>query len=262
LKLPAMTSDANNNCDAITMSKVNSPFNSIEKKVSHLGEVSRHSLDTRAANQLRDAILTGVFQPGERLTEELIAASFQLSRGTIRASLRLLIHEGLINKEPYRGYSVRSLTSKNAWELFTLRNALEAFASRLLAESISDEKIKTLQSAYQRVVAATKSASRSRAVEADFELHQTIARLTNHSTLQAHYAMIAGQVRLYQTLVSKFMSIDDYIVLHKPLIEAICQGRAQEAERLAAAHNTEDGERLVELLRQAEQNHDSQVALK
>jgi DNA-binding GntR family transcriptional regulator len=96
-------------------------------------EVQRRSLDAQAADKLRDAILTGSFQPGERLTEEVIAELLGLSRGTIRGSLRLLMHEGLILQEPYRGYSVRSLTSRDAWELFTLRNALEAFAARLFA---------------------------------------------------------------------------------------------------------------------------------
>jgi DNA-binding GntR family transcriptional regulator len=215
-------------------------------------EVNRRSLDAQAADKLRDAILTGTLPPGERLTEEVIAESFGLSRGTIRASLRLLVHEGLIVQEPYRGYSVRSLTSRDAWELFTLRNALEAFAARLLAEGITDAKRQRLDQAYGKVVEAVASGVRTRAVEADFQLHQTIAELTGHSALQAHYALIAGQVRLYQSLVSKFLSMQDYIVFHEPLISAMRDGRAGDAERLAAEHNTADGERLVEWLREAE----------
>ncbi|MER8579660.1 GntR family transcriptional regulator [Mesorhizobium sp. M1423] len=222
-------------------------------------EVTRRSLDAQAADKLRDAILTGVFAPGEKLTEEVIAESFGLSRGTIRASLRLLVHEGLIVQEPYRGYSVRSLTSRDAWELFTLRNTLEAFAARLLAETITEEKRDRLDQAYDKVVKAVTSGVRTRAVEADFQLHLTIAELTEHSALQAHYALIAGQVRLYQSLVSKFLSLQDYIVTHESLIAAMREGRAGEAERLAAEHNTADGERLVEWLREAEGRSEDRI---
>jgi DNA-binding GntR family transcriptional regulator len=224
----------------------------LNRKPAPQMEVTRRSLDAQAADKLRDAILTGVFAPGEKLTEEVIAESFGLSRGTIRASLRLLVAEGLIVQEPYRGYSVRSLTSRDAWELFTLRNTLEAFAARLLAETITEEKRDRLDQAYDKVAKAVTSGVRTRAVEADFQLHLTIAELTEHSALQAHYALIAGQVRLYQSLVSKFLSLQDYIVTHESLIAAMREGRAGDAERLAAQHNTADGERLVEWLREAE----------
>ncbi|MGX5843616.1 GntR family transcriptional regulator [Mesorhizobium sp. ArgA1] len=224
----------------------------LNRKPAPQMEVARRSLDTQAADKLRDAILTGVFAPGEKLTEEVIAESFGLSRGTIRASLRMLVHEGLIIQEPYRGYSVRSLTSRDAWELFTLRNTLEAFAARLLADTITDAKRDRLDQAYDKVVKAVASGVRTRALEADFQLHQVIAELTEHSTLQAHYALIAGQVRLYQSLVSKFLSMQDYILTHEPLISAMREGRSVDAERLAAQHNTADGERLVEWLREQE----------
>jgi DNA-binding GntR family transcriptional regulator len=222
-------------------------------------EVQRRSLDAQAADKLRDAILTGSFQPGERLTEEVIAELLGLSRGTIRASLRLLMHEGLILQEPYRGYSVRSLTSRDAWELFTLRNALEAFAARLLAEAMNRAKRDRLDRAYEKVVKAVESGSRTRAVEADFQLHQTIAELTEHSTLQGHYALISGQVRLYQSLVSKFLSLRDYVAFHEPMIAAIRGGRAKEAEQFASEHNTADGLRLVQWLREAEEASQSSL---
>lgn len=223
------------------------------KKPSLQLDVHRQSLDAQAADSLREAVLTGQLQPGERITEEIVAESLGLSRGTIRASLRKLAHEGLIVQEPYKGYSVRSLSSRDAWELFTLRHALEAFAARMLAEQMNEEKRRRLDKAYDQVIAAVNSGSRSKAVAADFELHRTIVELTGHSTLLAHYMQIASQVRLYQTLVSKFLSLQDYVKFHQPLIDALRAGRAADAERISAEHNTADGERLVDWLRQDEE---------
>lgn len=214
--------------------------------------VERRSLGKLGADKLREAILTGAFEPGERLTEENIAEKFELSRSTIRACLIRLVHEGLIIQEPYLGYSVRSLNSRDAWELFTLRNSLESFAAGILSDSMTDAKKKRLDAAYQHVLDAVKKKSRSGAVEADFKLHETIAQLTEHSALQAHYQLIAAQVRLYQNLVSKFLSLDDYVATHQPLIEAIRAGESAKAQRLAADHNTSDGQMLVASLKESE----------
>ncbi len=216
-------------------------------------EVRRRSLDTQAAETLREAIVAGLLKPGERLTEEVIATSVQLSRGTIRASLRQLVHEGLVVQEPYKGYSVRSLTSRDAWEYYTLRNTLEAFAARLAAETINDAKRRVLDKAYEKVVRAVDQGSRSRAVEADFGLHKTILELTGHATLQAHYGLILGRLRLYQSLTSKYSSLEGYVTLHGPLIDAIREGRVEDAERLGAEHNTLDGQMLVASLLEGEE---------
>jgi DNA-binding GntR family transcriptional regulator len=221
-------------------------------KPGHL-TVVRRSLGDLGADKLRETILTGAFEPGERLTEEGIAEKLGLSRSTIRACLIRLVHEGLIVQEPYLGYSVRSLSSRDAWELFTLRNSMESFAAKILSESMSEKKKKRLDSAYQNVLTAVKNGSRSAAVQADFSLHETIAELTEHKAFQYHYQLIAGQVKLYQNLVSKFLSLEDYVATHQPLIDAIRAGDSMEAQLLAAQHNTQDGKMLVAWLEESEE---------
>ncbi|MFT4067647.1 GntR family transcriptional regulator [Paraburkholderia sp.] len=216
-------------------------------------EVVRRSLDVLAADKLRDAITSGGFEPGERLTEEDLAASVGLSRGTVRLALRQLMHEGLVTQEPFKGYAVPSLSANDATELYTLRNSLEGFAARLLAEQIDLKKAQALDKAFNEVVTAVQEGDRRRAVAADFELHMVIVRLTGHSRLETHYGLISQQMRLYQKMVSQFLTLDDYVELHAPLIQAIKEGRSVDAQRIASEHNTEDGEKLVKELTQREE---------
>lgn len=220
-------------------------------KRPHL-EIVKRSLDIQAADKLRDAILAGHFQPGERLTEEALAASLLLSRGTVRAALRQLIHEGLIVQEAYKGYSVQTLSANDARELCTLRNVLEGFAARLVAERIDAGTTRRLDEAFDKLVRAVNEKARKCAVEADFDLHRTIIQSARHSKLEVHYGLIEQQMRLYQTLVSKFLSLQDYVRLHADLVDAMKRGNAHEAERIALQHNTADGELLVERLLEIE----------
>jgi len=217
-------------------------------------QVVRRSLDTLAADKLREAIVSGGFEPGERLTEEDLAALVGLSRGTVRLALRQLVHEGLVTQEPFKGYAVPSLSATDAAELYTLRNALEGFAARLLAEHIDLKKAQTLDKAFSEVVSAVQQGDRRRAVACDFELHMVIVRLTGHLRLETHYALIAQQMKLYQKMVSQFLTLDDYVELHAPLILAIKEGRSADAERIASEHNTDDGEKLVTALTQQEES--------
>jgi DNA-binding GntR family transcriptional regulator len=62
--------------------------------------VERRSLVDRAAQILRQGILEGRFPSGSRLLETWLAEQMQLSRGTVRAALRELTHEGLVRAFP------------------------------------------------------------------------------------------------------------------------------------------------------------------
>ena len=86
------------------------------------------ALQTReefAASVIREAIIRGRFRPGQRLAQDLIAASLGISRMPVRASLRRLETEGLIEFHPYRGATVRLMSPAEIGELYDLRLLLE-----------------------------------------------------------------------------------------------------------------------------------------
>jgi DNA-binding GntR family transcriptional regulator len=89
------------------------------------------SLVDLAADALRDRILSGALKPGGRLLEEQLAAELGISRPPLREALRLLQSEGLVQSLPRRGTIVAPLGEKDAWEIATLRSALERTAMEM-----------------------------------------------------------------------------------------------------------------------------------
>jgi len=77
---------------------------------------------------LREAIVTGVFSPGERLPQDQLAELLMVSRMPIRAALRQLDSEGLVVNIPHRGATVRELSPSELRELYELRVVVECFA--------------------------------------------------------------------------------------------------------------------------------------
>ena len=90
---------------------------------------------------LREGILKGVFQPGERLRQDQLAEAIGVSRIPVRSALMQLESEGLITFNPYRGAVVNKLSAKEMREIYELRALLESNALRKAVEVMTPERL-------------------------------------------------------------------------------------------------------------------------
>jgi DNA-binding GntR family transcriptional regulator len=214
------------------------------------GKISRRSLAKQAVDQLRGQILSGHLAAGERLVETAIAEEVGLSRSTIRGALAELAHEGLVTQVAYTKWMVTELTAESAWDLYTLRSALEGLAVRLAASQVTAEQIERIRKAQQRLEKAASRDDKVALAEADFSLHELLIELSGNAQLMKHYRLIAQQVRLLiASSNSLIAAAADVVAQHKPIVEAICAGDEDAAEALMREHSLGEGRRLVEHLR-------------
>jgi GntR family transcriptional regulator, vanillate catabolism transcriptional regulator len=92
---------------------------------------------TRAASvleNLRDAVLSGQFAPGERMHEVKLTEQLGASRTPVRAALQKLASEGLLDHAPNHGYRMRDFSTAEIANAFEVRSVLEGLAARLAAE--------------------------------------------------------------------------------------------------------------------------------
>lgn len=92
------------------------------------------SRTTKAQITLRELILNGELQPGERLLEVALVDHLGVSRTPIRAALARLADEGLLEKMANGGYVVREFTKRDIHDAISVRGELEGMAARLAAE--------------------------------------------------------------------------------------------------------------------------------
>lgn len=198
--------------------------------------INKQSLEAQAADLLRRQILRGELRAGERLLETQIAERCGLSRGTIRAALRRLIEEGLVCHVPYTGYQVIEFSHQDLWELYTLRGALESLGTRLAALRIDAHGVKQLRAAFAQLMAAADSEDHERADRLDRDLHKLIVTLSGHERLLQHYDRVENQFRVYIALSNREVDAREICESHRELVESICAGDAERAERLARAN--------------------------
>ena len=105
----------------------------------------RYSTVQEAATAaIRDAILSGVFGPGDRLRQEYLARELMVSRVPVAAALRTLETEGLVVSVPHRGATVRIVEPAEVDEIYRLRIALESFALRAAVSRITADEVEEL----------------------------------------------------------------------------------------------------------------------
>jgi DNA-binding GntR family transcriptional regulator len=221
------------------------------KRPVAVGLISKESLVTAAADKVRTLILRGELSPGHHIVENTIAHRFEVSQGTIRAALRLLVHEGLLEVKPMRGCFVKQFASRDVTEIYTLRNALESLAARGAAENMSKPERQYLMKCMAAMSKAIATSDWMRFIELDFEFHRIIVAGSGHARLQAVYHGLATQTRFFMLTAAEDLPprfLDGMNALHQDLADTIVTGDADQAAQLASTHNSGTGKALAELL--------------
>lgn len=96
--------------------------------------------------KLRKMIIAGELEGGARVAEIPTAELLGVSRQPVRMAFRLLEQEGLLIKNPTRGYTVREISEKLVNDALEVRGILEGLAAKTITEQgLTEEQKKTLQ---------------------------------------------------------------------------------------------------------------------
>ncbi|HTX73835.1 MAG TPA: GntR family transcriptional regulator [Rectinemataceae bacterium] len=145
--------------------------------------MAKGNLSTPIFAKLSESILRWDYLPGHRFTEEGLCEEFNVSRSPVREALNMLVENGLIEKKPGHGYSVKLLDFEEINELYDVRLALESYVIELICGTgIDDRKLKELHEFWTDIHARLPDTAKSVAA-ADEEFHETLAKLTKNKTL-------------------------------------------------------------------------------
>jgi len=92
----------------------------------------------RALLRLRELILLGELRPGRRVPELTLVSTIGVSRTPLRLAMERLEHEGLLERRPTGGFTVREFTLAEIHDAIDLRGTLEGTAARLAAERFGE----------------------------------------------------------------------------------------------------------------------------
>jgi DNA-binding GntR family transcriptional regulator len=114
-------------------------------------------LRQQVTDNLRAAIANCEFEPGGKLTERELCETLNVSRSTIRESLRQLESEGLIRITPNKGPMITDLSAKEARDIYAIRERLESYAFALCAERANPRMIAAARTHLLAIKAAERA---------------------------------------------------------------------------------------------------------
>jgi DNA-binding GntR family transcriptional regulator len=198
------------------------------------------TLADQAYRSLREDIIEGRLEPGERITERRLAERLGVSPTPVREALGRLEHEHLIERSGTRRIQVAEPSHKRLFELTLIEAALRGVAARLAAENATTSEIAALQRLHERFTDVSLAPERALALTR--ELHASIDRASHNETLISMIATAtAFDWDFRVTTVRDIFGPDRQRVMdrhreHGAIIEAIADRDGERAERLMREH--------------------------
>ena len=132
---------------------------------------------------LRDSILKGELEPGERLMEIHLANKLGVSRTPIREAIRMLEQEGLAVTYPRRGAQVAKMTEKDLQDVLEIRDALDELAAKSASKNITPEAISELKETMTAFKEAAYRGDVREVAAADEKFHNIIYQAADNPKL-------------------------------------------------------------------------------
>jgi DNA-binding GntR family transcriptional regulator len=209
------------------------------------GHATPRSDPTSPEDRLREAIVTGRFQPSERLIEVEVARELGVGRSAVRTALARLEHEGLVEHERHRGARVRLVGAAEAVEILETRAVLEGLAARHAAVNATPQDIDDLNAILETMRRRLDAGDLLGASDHNAVLHGRILEMADHATATRLIATLKSQlVRFqYRTILLPGRSEHSFAE-HTAIIRAIAVGDASAAEQAMRTHLSHVAEAL------------------
>ncbi len=196
----------------------------------------RHKpLHVVVANELRKAILSGRYRPGERLVEDRLAQDFGVSRIPVREAIRALASEGLLDVTARQGAMVPSLTPGHARELIEVRAAIEGITARLAAQRHDPAIIARLKEILRRGVKAVAERQMSMLADLNDQFHDALAEAGSNRVLADLMRSLRDRTApAFAPMTTR--AADQTWKDHAAILRAVLAGNEDLAAQRAAAH--------------------------
>ena len=188
------------------------------------GALERDLLREKAYAALRDAIVDGTLQPGERLRDQELCEWLGLSRTPVREALNRLEQDGLVESAPQRFTRVAPLDRRAAADAFPVVAAIHALAAELALPRVSASDLATMRAANERFAQALGANDVDAALTEDDAFHQVFIAASANGELPRVLDRLMPRVRRLERLRFGSLSGRASVRQHHGIVEAAAAG--------------------------------------
>lgn len=214
-------------------------------------DLSGASAADQVVGVLRRQILENKIAPDSPLREMALSESFGVSRNTIRAAIRGLVHEGLARHEHNRGAVVVRLREEDAHDLYAARRLLEVSAADRLPVAL-ESQIAAVSAAYDELARAVTTGQWAEIVVADVGFHRSLVGLHGSPRLLRMFTSMQSELAYFMSLIRLREQEEEHpehiLAEHRAVSDAVTARSVRAARAAIAGHLAYYEERASRLL--------------
>ncbi len=193
--------------------------------------IRKETLHDQVASRIRDLIIEGVLEPGDRIDETRLVEQLGVSRTPFREALRTLAAEGLILIRPSRSSVVRKLSAQEVHAMLEVLAHLEALVGQLVVARATGDELTRIIALHDRMLALYAARDRLPYYKCNQAFHSRMAELSGNETLQGIQSNIQARLKRIRFIGNN--TPDNWanaVAEHEEMAEAL---RARDAARLS-----------------------------
>ena len=212
-------------------------------------KIERVALLDQVYDLLKERVLDRTYRPGDKLNVDALARELSVSSTPIRESLARLVAEGLARAEPFVGFFVEDMPSRDYYEqLYDFRLVIEPWAAAETARRRPADTLAVLQESVDAMKHGTLSKRYARYrgfAEADEGFHVAIVAGTGNEPAMNAYEDLRIHLHLSRLYIDRDQDTDESRTQHAAILEAIRAGRSKEAAAHMREHLRTSKEKLL-----------------
>jgi DNA-binding GntR family transcriptional regulator len=203
------------------------------------------------AEEIKEAIMTGVLQPGDKLVETSLTQSLGVSRTPLREAFRELAAEGYITVIPHKGAYVSALSEKEVLDIYAISSVLEGLATRLATQNLKEEENREeLLRLFEELKTKNEKGDVDAYWAANRNFHQFIAEASDNQRLLNLIENLRRQILKTRVISLRYpRRVEDSMAEHEDILAAILDGEGQKAEALVIEHLEKQRQFVLDLIR-------------
>jgi len=183
---------------------------------------NKDTLQKLAYESIRREVIRGTLKWGDRLSEESLASSLNISRTPVREAIFQLEKEGLVEKNPHKSFFVRRFTQEEIEEIFRLRSALEPLVIDSIMKKTEREWLSLLEENVRKSQDALIQSKIGSLIDLITEFHEILYKAAGSPKLSAILHGLGGEAFVNRCLAVKIEGVyEDFIAQHVRLADAL-----------------------------------------
>ena len=157
--------------------------------------IQRRTLHEEVLERLRDMIIEGRLEPGQRINEGAVGAQLGVSRTPLREAIKSLASEGLVEMQPAKGAVVRRFSLRDLREILEVIKSLEQLGGRIACAQATDAQISEVVALHEKMMALYAEQNRLEYFKLNQAIHSAIVAASGNAVLMEMHETLQARIK-------------------------------------------------------------------